>query len=76
MQTVELNAWECRPSGSTIWGADRPKQDLECKPSHAMIWTAHGQIAPFRMQIVEFHSLECEAFKEHLFNWSEVQGIK
>ena len=50
--------------------------DLECKPSHAMIWNANGQIAPFRMQIVEFHSLECEAFKEHLFNWSEVQGIK
>ena len=50
--------------------------DLECKPSHSMIWNADGQIAGFRMQTVEFHSLECEPFKEHLFNWSEVHGIK
>ena len=54
VQTVKFHDFQCRPSNSMLWSADRQMlrfevqtvkfDDLECRPSNSMNWSADRQI--------------------------------
>ena len=74
LQTGRSARVECRPSNSTIWGADRQDNYWECRPSNSTNWSADRRIQRFRVQTVQFNDWECRPSNSTI--WSANRQIR